>query len=86
MRIKKEKKGKRDEKVCTVERVDIGKGSSYCKPCYRARRDDPSIRETATERRLNYQSYRLGCKRCGEYVCDKCWKLYDHKAWQCSKL
>lgn len=72
--------------MCTVERVDIGKASSYCRVCYRARRGDPNIKESAIKRRYNYTASRLGCKGCGEPVCEECWKSYDDKALQCSKL
>ena len=52
----KEKKRKRDEKVCTGERVDIGKESTYCRPCYRARKDDDSLTETTIERKKTVQN------------------------------
>ena len=31
---RKEVKRKHDEKVCSIERVDLGRGCSYCRPCY----------------------------------------------------
>ena len=76
---RKEAKRKRDEKVCTMDRVDIGKGGSYCRPCYRTQRDDKSLKESVAERNGNYSSTRLGCKGCSEQVCNKCWESYDHK-------
>ena len=36
---RKEAKKKQDEKVCTIERVDLGRGGTYCRPCYRKRSD-----------------------------------------------
>ena len=73
-------KGKRNEKVCKAEEGDIDKGNSYYRPCYRVRRDDNNLKESAREGRYKYQYYVLGFKRYGEQVCDKCWKLYDHKS------
>ena len=47
-KFRKEAKRKQDEKVCTLERVDIVKGTNYYKPCYRARMGDI---DTAKERK-----------------------------------
>ena len=55
---RKEAKRKQDEKVCTLERVDIGKGPNYCKPCYRVRMGDT---DTAKESKKCRHTY-LGCK------------------------
>ena len=78
---KKEKKRKRNEKVCTVERVNISMCGVYCKPCYRARKNDDNINETTIVRKQNCRYTRLGCKGCGEQVCEKCWESYDDKNW-----
>ena len=83
---KKEKKRKRDQRVCIGERVDIGKGWSYCRPCYRARKDDDSLIENTIKRKKSCATSRLGYKGYGEQVCEKCWESYDHKNWQCSNL
>lgn len=32
--ISEKKKRKHDEKVYSIERVDLGKGCSYCRPCF----------------------------------------------------
>ena len=74
---KKDRKRKHDEKVCTIERVDLGKGGSYCRPCYRKRTD---ISETNSQKRRACSSTRMGCKGCEEYVCAQCWKSYEHKS------
>ena len=71
---KKEKKRKRDEKVCTIERVDIGKGSIHCRPCYRARRKNDTMKESSKVSKTKCNTSRLGCKGCGEQVCGKCWE------------
>ena len=76
-RSKKEAKRKRDEKVCSIERVDLGKGSSYFRSCYRKQ---SNIRESHSQKRRNCSSTRLGCKGCEEYVCAQCWKSYEHKS------
>ena len=75
-RSRKEAKRKRDEKVCSIERVDLGKGGSYCRPCYRKR---SHINENNSQRRRGCSSTRLGCKGCEEYVCAQCWQSYEHK-------
>ena len=49
-KYRKEAKRKQDEKMCTLERVDIGKGPNYCKPCYRARMGDT---DTAKEKNVD---------------------------------
>ena len=59
---RKEKKRKRDEKICTAERVDLGKGSSYCRPCYRAHRSNSNLKVSVSEIMKKFQSCRLGCK------------------------
>ena len=45
---RKEAKRKHDEKVCSIERVDLGRGCSYCQPCYRKRSD---MSETNSQKR-----------------------------------
>ena len=72
-----EAKRKRDEKVCTIDRVDLGRGCSYCRPCYR---NHSNTSETHSERRKACSSTRLGCKGCDEFVCAKCWKSYEHNS------
>ena len=74
---RKEKKRKRDEKVCSIERVDLGRGGSYCRPCYRKQ---SNMSETHTQKRKGCSSTRLGCKGCEEFVCAQCWKSYEHKS------
>ena len=74
---RKEKKRKRDEKVCSIERVDLGRGGSYCRPCYRKQ---SNMSETHTQKRKGCASTRLGCKGCEEFVCAQCWKSYEHKS------
>ena len=85
-RSRKEKKMKHDDMICTTERVDIGKGGSFCRPCYRTHRANSSVKVSAGELRKKCKSSRLGCKGCGEHVCTKCWMSYDHKQYQCSNL
>ena len=41
----KTKMEEKDEKVCTVERVDIGNGSRYYRPFYGARRNNDNIKK-----------------------------------------
>ena len=67
---KREKKRKINEKVCTLERVDIGKGGSYCRPCFRLRKGNPNLSETFQQGRFHCQTSRLGCNGCGEHVCE----------------
>ena len=62
-----------------MNRSDIDKGGSYCRPCYKAWRDDTRLKESAVERKRKCSSTRLGYYGCGEQVCDKCWESYNHK-------
>ena len=76
---RKETKRKRNEILCTKDRIDLGKGCTYCRPCYTARQIDKTLQETYGVRRMKCSSTRLGCKGCDEHVCKQCWKTYKHK-------
>ena len=85
-RSRKEKKRKHDDMICTTERVDIGKGSSYCRLCYRTHKTNSSEKNSASVIKKKCQSFRLGCKGCKEQVCIKCWKSYEHNQYKFSNL
>ena len=52
------------------ERVDIQKGSDYCKMCYRKQ----GKVGTRTEKRKKCNKSRLGCPICKEQICEDCSK------------
>jgi hypothetical protein len=57
---------------CTDVRVDLQKGTSHCRQCYRER---PGTKEQKMEK---IPHPRLGCPSCDEVICKKCWaKGYD---------
>ena len=56
-------------KKCVNVRVNLRKGSDYCKMCYR--RQDKEL--TNSQKRKLCNSSRLGCVQCGEHVCEACW-------------
>ena len=62
-----------------IEMVNIGKGSSYCRSCYRARKNNDSMKESSKVSKAKCNTSRLGYKGCGEQVCGKYWESYDHK-------
>jgi len=59
---------------CSTVRVNLGKGSAYCKMCYRKVGD----KGTAPKRKKKCNSSYLGCIICKETICVSCWKSgYD---------
>ena len=61
-------------KDCVEIRVDLKKGTQYCRMCYRNQPDTMS----RSEKLKNSKSSRLGCPQCNEQVCKVCWeKGYD---------
>ena len=67
--------GKRARTVkCTTARVNIGKGSKYCKMCFRKQGDEG----TAAQRKKKCKFSRCGCPVCEEHICTSCWAVgYD---------
>ena len=62
-------------KKCSRDRVDLQKGGSYCRMCFRA---SWNTEGTAAQRRRKCNSSRLGCPVCKEHICTACWeKGYD---------
>jgi hypothetical protein len=57
---------------CTDKRVNLGRGTSYCRQCYRERSG------TKEEKMLNIPGPAMGCPSCDEHIWKKCWdKGYD---------
>ncbi len=52
---------------CTDKRVNLGRGTSYCRQCYRERSG------TKEEKMLNISGPAMGCPSCDEHICKKCW-------------
>jgi hypothetical protein len=62
-------------KDCTDKRVNLLRGTSYFKQCYRERSGSKK------EKLENISYSRFGCPSCDEHVCDSCWeKGYDRHA------
>ena len=61
-------------KKCSVVRVDLGKGNSYCRMCYMNTEKTGST----AEKKKKYSRSRLGCVICREKICKTCWESsYD---------
>ena len=61
-------------KGCTEVRVDLDKGASYCRMCYR----NAPCTLSAKDKRKLCKGSRLGCNQCREPICEVCWeKGYD---------
>ena len=61
---------------CVKDGVDLDKGCSYCKMCYRNSKE-----ETAAKKRKASRSSRMGCPICQEHICTPCWESgYDRHA------
>ena len=57
---------------CTDKQVNLGRGTSYCKQCYRERTG------TKEEKMVDIPRPAMGCPSCDETICKKCWeKWYD---------
>ena len=54
---------------CSDECVNLKKGSSYCKMCYR--KQDDSL--TSAMKRKKCKISDLGCTQCQEHICKFCW-------------
>ena len=66
--------------------VDLDKGSSYCRMCYRNNKgavgkDGKKLTVAQRKKKPCCGSSRMGCVQCDEHICDDCWKKgYDkHK-------
>ena len=57
---------------CTDKRVNLCRGTSHCRQCYRERE------ETKEEKMDGISKSSMGCPSCDELICKKCWeKGYD---------
>lgn len=70
---------KRVTKECSEFRVDLDKGSCYCKSCYRFVKVEPKNEGKKTKELQGLcNKSRLGCAQCREHICESCWDSYDH--------
>ena len=54
--------------------VDLGKGCSYCRMCYR----NTGMTSSNAEKKKKCNMSRLGCAICREQICKECWESdYD---------
>ena len=61
-------------KKCSTVRVNLGRGSDYCRMCYRKQEKNG----TAKEKRKKCTNSQMGCPICDERVCKDCWNSgYD---------
>lgn len=60
---------------CTDVRVDLGRGSRYCRQCYMQQPEfnDAGQRMTAAMKKAACTNSRLGCPSCDEPICQECW-------------
>ena len=62
---------------CSEERVNLGKGTNYCRMCYRKQDDALSV----SQKKQYCMRSRMGCKVCQEPIDKKCWEEgYDKHA------
>ena len=62
---------------CSVKRVGLGKGSNYCRMCYR--KQDASW--SFEQKKEKCRNSTMGCKICQEPICKHCWEEgYDKHA------
>ena len=62
-------------KDCTIKRVNLGRGSQYCRMCYRKQckgTEDERARSAKEKESACYFS-RTGCPSCDEPICKLCW-------------
>ena len=78
-RSKKDKERKKDEKVCTIKRVDISKCSSYCRLCYRSCRNHDTMKESSMCQYLSVIISDLGAEDAVSKFVKNFWESYDHK-------
>ena len=61
-------------KQCSVVRVDLGMGGSYCRMCYM----NTEMTGSTAEKKKKCRTSRLGCVICREVICKTCWESgYD---------
>jgi hypothetical protein len=74
------------QKGCTDKQVDLKRGCSYCRMCFRKSKgavgaDGKKMSAAMRKRKPYSNSARLGCPSCDEPICEKCWaKGYDMHA------
>ena len=61
---------------CTEVRVDLQRGSQYCRQCYThaPKYNEEGVKMSAIMKKKVCNRTRLGCPSCDEHVCDKCWE------------
>lgn len=70
--------GRKGDPECSLGQHKIQNHTSYCRLCYRKRREEHGEHENAeqSKKKCNYSN--KGCTNCKKAICEECWEEYEH--------